>query len=60
MAAALGLGVFVERFLIGVGAMDPAALVAAPLLLAGVAAAAAWLPARKVSRVHPVQALRSD
>jgi ABC-type lipoprotein release transport system permease subunit len=41
MAAALGLGVLVERFLIGVGSMDPVALVAAPLLLAAVAAAAA-------------------
>ncbi len=60
MAAALGLGALVERFLIGVGSMDPVALVAAPLLLAAVAAAAAWLPARRVSRVHPVPALRSD
>jgi predicted permease len=60
MAAALALGALVERFLIGVGSLDPVALVAAPLLLAAVAAAAAWLPARKVSRIHPIQALRSD
>ncbi|MHB1193495.1 MAG: ABC transporter permease [Longimicrobiales bacterium] len=60
MVAALGLGVLMERFLIGVGSMDPVALVAAPLLLAGVAAAAAWLPARRVSRIRPIEALRSD
>jgi len=60
IAAALGLGAVVQRFLIGVGAADPAALVAAPLVLAAVAAVATWLPARRVSRVDPVGALRSD
>lgn len=60
MAAALGLGVLVERFLIGVGAFDAVALVAAPALLASVALAAAWLPARKVGTMDPVQALRGE
>ncbi|MDP2955836.1 MAG: ABC transporter permease [Longimicrobiales bacterium] len=60
MAAALALGAVVERFLIGVGSFDPLALVAAPLVLTSVAAAATWLPARRVSRVDPVQALRSE
>lgn len=60
MAASLGLGVLVERFLIGVGAFDAVALVAAPVLLASVAPAAAWLPARKVGTMDPVQALRSE
>jgi predicted permease len=60
MASALALGMLVERFLIGVGAFDAVALVGAPLLLASVALAAAWLPARRVGSMDPVKALRSD
>lgn len=60
MVAAVALGAAVERFLVGVGSMDPLALVAAPLTLVAVAAAATWLPARRASRVNPVQALRSE
>jgi len=54
------LGSALGSFLIGLGGIDPAALLAAPVVLAAVAAAAAWLPARRVGRVDPTEALRSE
>jgi ABC-type antimicrobial peptide transport system permease subunit len=60
IAAALALGGAVRGFLIGVEALDPVALLAAPVALAAVALLATWLPARRVSRVDPVGALRSE
>ena len=54
------LGTALDRFLIGMGGLDPLALLAAPALLALVALAAAWLPARRVGRVDPTEALRSE
>lgn len=58
--ASVGLGQLVERFLLGVGGLDPLALLAAPLLLGAVAITATYVPARRASRVDPVQALRSE
>ncbi len=58
--ASVGLGSLLERFLIGVDGLDPLTLLAAPLLLTGIAALAAYLPARRASRVNPVDALRSE
>lgn len=46
--------------MIGVSARDPGAIGVAALLLVGVAAVAAYLPARRASRVDPMIALRSD
>jgi len=60
IVASLGLGRLVERFIYGVGGIDPLALLAAPLVLALVALSATYLPARRASRVDPVQALRSE
>jgi predicted permease len=59
-AASLGLTRFLESFLYGVKALDPAVFIAVPILLAAVALAAIWLPARRASRVDPVEALRSQ
>ncbi|NNF28934.1 MAG: FtsX-like permease family protein, partial [Gemmatimonadetes bacterium] len=50
----------VERFLIGVGGRDPITFVAVPLVLAGVAFLAAYLPARRANRVDSIEALRAD
>ncbi len=60
IVATLGLGSLLERFLIGVDGLDPLAMLAAPTVLFALAAVAAYLPARRVSRVDPIDALRSD
>jgi ABC-type antimicrobial peptide transport system permease subunit len=56
MAAARLLG----GFLYGVRPLDPTILVAAGLALLAVATAAAYLPARRASRVDPMMALRCE
>jgi predicted permease len=56
----LGLAQAVRGFLYGVGALDPVTFLAVPLILGGVAFVAALVPARRASRVNPVQALKSD
>jgi predicted permease len=62
----LGLGLafagalLIRSFLFGVEPADPATLVTVPILLGLVAAAAAFLPARRASRVDPVEALRTE
>ena len=43
-----------------VGALDPVAFTAAPLVLAAAALIATWLPARRATRVNPIQALRTE
>ena len=49
-----------RNVLFEVGPLDPLSLVGAAALLAGVALAANWLPARRAAGVEPVQALRTE
>jgi hypothetical protein len=51
---------FLRSLLFGVSPADPLALGAATSLLVVVVAVAAYMPARRVARVDPVEALRSD
>ena len=46
--------------LFGVGTFDPVALTGPPLVLGVAAWLAAYLPARRASRVDPLAALRTD
>lgn len=52
-------GTALERFLFGVAGTDPVTLITVPLVLLAVAAVAAWAPARRASRVDPMETLRS-
>ena len=47
-------------FLYGIEATDLATVLGIPLLLIGVAFLAAYVPARRASRVNPVEALRTE
>jgi putative ABC transport system permease protein len=49
-----------SQFLFGVDPLDPIAFTAAPGLLVFVSILAAWIPARRASRIDPVRALRAD
>ena len=63
-ALGLVLAVVAARLLGGllfeVDTLDPLTFVGVPLVLAAAALLAAWLPARRASRVHPVTALRTN
>jgi putative ABC transport system permease protein len=68
--AALGLGIGIaaslvlargmRSLLVGVPPGDPLILTASAAMLLGVAAAAAWMPARRATRVDPMTVLRSE
>jgi ABC-type antimicrobial peptide transport system permease subunit len=57
---ALAAGRALRSLLFGVGPSDPAALVFSAAVMFMVAAVAAWLPARRVLRIDPVEQLRSE
>ena len=63
-ALGLALAVVATRLLGGllfeVDALDPLTFVGVPLVLGAAAVLAAWLPARRASRVSPMEALRAD
>jgi predicted permease len=50
----------IRTMLFGLGAADPIALVAACVILAAIAAAASYIPARRASQVDPMVALRYE
>jgi putative ABC transport system permease protein len=58
--AALGLARFLENLLFGVKPWDRMILISMPAVLAVVSLISVWLPARRVARIDPVQALRHE
>ena len=57
---AMATGKILSGILYQVGALDPVAFTAAPILLAIAALIATWLPARRATRVNPMRALRTE
>jgi putative ABC transport system permease protein len=60
LLGALGVGRGLQSVLYGVGGSDAPALSFALFALAIVALIACWLPARRATRVDPIQALRTE
>ena len=57
---AVGLSRFIEAQLFGVAPMDPVTFGVVSLLLVAVALLASYLPARRATRVDPLEALRYE
>jgi ABC-type lipoprotein release transport system permease subunit len=49
---------FADAFTVGTN--DPRLLIGAPVLLAGLALLACYIPARRATEIDPLQALRQD
>jgi predicted permease len=60
LVAAMGAAQLLRSQLVGIGPRDPLTFVVIGVTMALVAAVAAWLPARRASRVDPMVALRYE
>ncbi len=60
IGGALVVGRLMRSLLFGVGVNDTATFVAVPLLLAGIAFIASYIPARRASRIDPSTSLRCE
>ncbi len=60
VAAALGASNLLGKLLFGVKARDPITYVLVALVIAAIALAANWIPARRAAAIDPIRALRSE
>jgi len=60
VAAAAGLSRYLEGLLFGVTPLDPATFIGVIVLFGLVAAAAAYVPTRRATRINPITALRAE
>jgi len=60
IGAALALGRVLGSVLFGISAHDPLTIISVACILAGTAALACWVPARRATRADPLDALRYE
>jgi len=60
LGAAWGLTQFLQSVLFETNPREPITYLGVTVVLLGVAAAACWFPARRASRINPVEALRAE